>query len=190
MRVRSNAERKALFSKLALGNSLHIRVYDDYARCGKFSISPDFSGLNRKLDIEMIGGIKRRLKEKSLQDFVSEPTPELDAGPFWSRVTTLFDKKDSYFSNNKFSSRFANRFPEDFVEGKSFYSNSAIKIDIDPVKYTNTIIIEEAIRNYEMNQSYYDKYGISKDDIIMIELAKNSLLGQETEKNNISDKEI
>lgn len=162
MRVRSNAERRALFSKLALGNSLYIRVCDDYAWRGKFSISPDFGGFNRKTNKEMFDGIRHRLKEKSLLDFVKEPMPEMNAGSFGGRITTLFDKKDSYFSKNKFS------------------DGTTVSVDIDPVKYTTGVIIEEAIRNYEMNKFYYDKYGISKSDIIEIELAKNNLLGNET----------
>lgn len=180
----SDRQRKACFAKL---NKFS----------GVVSVFPEFSEFNKKTNKEMFDGIKHRLKEKTLRDFIKEIDKEFHFGMpknCKENISSLFDGRDSYFydgvEHNKFSSRFANRFPEDFVEGKSFDSNSAIKFDIDPVKYTNTIIIEEAIRNYEMNQSYYDKYGISKDDIIMIELAKNSLLGQETEKNNISDKEI
>jgi len=164
MRIRSNAERRALFSKLALGN-LSEHGLDSYAGYGKFSISPDFEGLNRKVNKEMFDGIHRRLKEKSLHEFSGEMDRELNSGipkTARNRITSLFDNRDSYFEDNKFSDGFS------------------VKLDIDPVKYTTGIIIEEAIRNYEMNRIYYDKYGISLDDLVSIELAKNNLLGNET----------
>ena len=62
--------------------------------------------------------------------------------------------------------------------GKKFAAAPAIHLDIDPVKYNVGITIEEAIRSYDFNKLYYDKYGITKDDIIDIELAKNNFLNQ------------
>ncbi len=62
--------------------------------------------------------------------------------------------------------------------GNKFAEAPAIHLDIDPVKYNVGIVIEEAIRSYDLNRLYYDKYGITKDDIIDIELAKNNFLNQ------------
>jgi hypothetical protein len=62
--------------------------------------------------------------------------------------------------------------------GNKFAAVPSIHLDIDPVKYNVGIVVEEAIRSYDLNKLYYDKYGITKDDIIDIELAKNSFLNQ------------
>jgi len=159
-----------------------------FAKYSRFSRDSSFAEFNRETNKEMFDGIKHRLKEKSLRDFIKETDKELRVGMpknCKENISSLFDNRDSYFYNdiehNKFSSRFANHFPEDFIEGKSSDSNSAIKITVDPVKYTNTIIIEEAIRNYDSNKLYYDKYGISLSDLVEIELAKNNMMKESSD---------
>jgi hypothetical protein len=174
MIFKSDSQRKAVFYRMG-----HLS--------NKFSNSPflseEYHDFNVKTDKEIVSGIKHRLHEKSLHDFIKETDKEFNDKVKSTRDNFYHFKPISNHSSDKSceSKSSARGF---IVSQKNIYNDDCkfaaspervMHLEIDPYKYNAGVVIEEAIRSYDLNKSYYDKYGISKDDIIVIELAKNNM---------------
>ena len=157
------------------------------------SFHGSYSEFNKKTDSDMYSELKRRLSE-SPSKLYEETDRDFKKGyPTKLKDIALTDKtmdmKHSWFGADRPYDEFyfetvANKSKEkaNFSRSNRFANEpigeSYIDVDIDPVKYNTGIIVEGAIAKYNQNRLYFDKYNISLDDVILIDLAKNNLLNE------------
>ena len=170
MIFKSDSQRKAAFYRMS-----HLSSLSKFSN--KPSLSEEYHDFDVETNKEIIAGIKHRLNKQSLHDFIKETDRE-----FNDKVKST---RDNFYHLEPISSHSSDKSHESkssayglIVSQTNKFALSperVLHLEIDPYKYNAGIVIEEAIRSYDLNKSYYDKYGISKDDIIVIELAKNNM---------------
>lgn len=189
MPFRSNVERRAFYAKL---NRFSTGAFSGGKKgCARLDeiepIDRDFADFNIRENKNIADGVNRRLKEKSLMEFIKETDKDFNEGiPQLHGEKLRTDKtlkmKHTFFGADRPYDEFwfeteDNKLKEE--KDNKFSDGVSMTAELDPVKYTTGVIIEEAIRNYDSNKLYYEKYGVSKEDLILIDLAKSSLMRQE-----------